>query len=138
MLPVMVADMGCARRPWRERPITVLIGRKLEYVRLGNAVVLSFSGGSQVLIESRAHLDGPGGPAEIEPGERPSDVLATLLGAVVRTARTYDTGELEIIFAGGSSLLVGADADFESWAVSGPDGFLMVCLAHGELAVWGD
>ncbi|MET0419919.1 MAG: DUF6188 family protein [Actinoplanes sp.] len=33
---------------------------------------------------------------------------------------------------------VSVDADLESWAVAGPDSFLIVCLAGGELAVWGD
>jgi hypothetical protein len=61
----------------------------------------------------------------------------TLLGDVVRAARTRDTGELQLVFAGGSELLVEADADVESWAVAGPDGFLIVCLAGGELAAWG-
>ncbi len=138
MLPVMVADRGAGGRPRRARPINLLVGRKLEYVRLGHAVELGFSGGPQVLIETVAQLIGPGGRADVEPGENPSDVLATLLGGVVRAARARDTGELEIIFTGGSELRVGADPDVESWAVAGPNGFLIVCLARGELAVWGE
>jgi len=137
MLPVMVAGIDAGRRPGRARPITVLAGRKLEYVRLGHAIVLSFSGGRQVLIETVAHLDGPGGRFDVEPGEHPSDALATLLGDVVRTARTLDNGELQLTFRSGSELLVEVDADVESWAVAGPDGFLIVCLARGEMAVWG-
>ena len=136
MLPVMVAGIA-GRRPRRARPITLLAGHKLEYVRLGHAIVLSFSSGRQVLIETTAHLDGPGGRVDVEPGENPSDILATLLGDVVRTAQTLDTGELRLTFRSGSELLVGVDPDFESWAVAGPDGFLIVCLARGELAVWG-
>ena len=138
MLPVMITEMDAGRRPARARSINPLVGRKLEFVRLGPALVLSFSGGRQVLIETLAHLHGPGGRIEVEPGGDSSDVLATLLGDVVRAARTTGTGELRITFAGGSELSVGADADVESWAVAGPDGFLIVCLARGELAVWGD
>ncbi len=138
MLPVMVADMDAGRRPRQERSIKVLVGQRLEYVRLGHAIVLSFSGGRQVLIETRTRLSGPGGEFEIEPGENPSDILATLLGDRVVAARTEDTGELRLTFHGGAELLVGVDADVESWAVTGPDGFLVVCLARGELAVWGD
>ena len=138
MLPVMVTDMDARRRPVRARSINLLVGERLEYVRLGHALVLSFSGGRQVLIETLAHLHGPGGRIDVEPGEHPSDVLATLLGDVVRAARTTGTGELRITFAGGSELSVGADPDVESWAVAGPDCFLIVCLARGELAVWGD
>ena len=137
MLPVMVAGIDAGRRPRRTRSIALLAGHKLEYVRLGHAVVLGFSGGRQVLIEAVARLDGPGGRAEVEPGENPSDILATLLGDVVETAGTLDTGELRLTFRSGSELLVGVDPDVESWAVAGPDGFLIVCLARGELAVWG-
>jgi hypothetical protein len=133
MLPVMGA--GRRRRP--APSINLLAGQRLESVRLGHAVVLSFSGGCQVLTESLTHLDGPGGRAEVEPGDDPSDALATLLGDVVAQARTRDTGELQITFVSGWQLCVAADADYESWAVTGPDGFLIVCLAGGELAVWG-
>jgi hypothetical protein len=138
MLPVMVADMDAGRRPRQGRSIDMLSGRKLEYVRLGHAIVLGLSGGCQVLIETVTQLHGPAGRAEVEPGENPSDILATLLGDVIRTACIRETGELVITFHSGSQLLVGVDPDFESWAVAGPDGFLIVCLARGELAVWGD
>src|ERR687893_255710 len=47
MLPVMVADMGAGRRPRQARPIDLLVGRKLEWVRLGHAIALGFSGGRQ-------------------------------------------------------------------------------------------
>jgi hypothetical protein len=134
----MVPVMGAGPRPSRARPINLLDGQKLEYVRLGHAIVLGFSGGRRVLIETVAHLDGPGGRTEVEPGENPSDILATLLGEVVRTVRTQDTGELTITFGSGAEVQVGIDADFESWAIAGPDGSLIVCLANGELAVWGD
>ena len=138
MLPVNVAEMGAARRPRLSRPIHLLAGKKLEYVRLGHAIALSFTGACQVFIESVAHLRGPGGRIDVEPGENPSDALATLLGDVVRAARTLDTGELEIVFASGTELRVGVDDDFESWAVTGPGRFLIICLARGELAVWGN
>lgn len=138
MLPVMVADMGAGRRPRQARRIDVLIGQKLEYVRLGPAIVLSFSGGSQVLIETAGHLRSAEGEVEVEPGDYPSDALATLLGDIVRTAGTHDTGDLRLTFDSGAELLVGADPDVESWAVAGPDRFLIVCLARGEVAVWGD
>ena len=138
MLPVMVADMGAERRSRQARSLNLLVGQKLEYVRLGYAIVLSFTGGSQVLIETVAHLDGRDGHYDVEPCDHPSDVLATLLGDVVRAARTRDTGELQISFGSGAELLVGVDADVESWAVAGRDRALVVCLAGGELAVWGD
>src|ERR1700759_3416607 len=138
MLPVMVADMGAGRRPRQARRIGLLAGQKLEYVRLGHAFVLSFSGGSQVLIETVAHLNGRHGRVDLEPGEHPSDAVATLLSDVVREACASDSGELRIAFKSGAELLVGADADVESWAITGPDSLAMGCLAHGEVAAWGD
>ncbi|WP_328472574.1 DUF6188 family protein [Actinoplanes sp. NBC_00393] len=115
----------------------LLAGRRLETVRLGHAIILGFTGGHELLIEADAHLDGPGGRIDVVPGDDPSDAVATLLGDVVRSAYTRDTGELEIIFDSGWRLLVDADADVESWAVAGPDGVLIVCVARGEVAVWG-
>ncbi|GIM88393.1 hypothetical protein Ato02nite_001860 [Paractinoplanes toevensis] len=129
----MVSVMA-ERRPLQ---LEALAGRKLEYVRLDSTVVLGLSGGGQVVIETPALLVGADGPFAVLPGVTSSEVLATLLGDTVRTARARDTGELEIGFAGGARLLVGADDDYESWAVIGPDGLLIVCLAGGELAVWG-
>jgi hypothetical protein len=138
MVTVMVADQGAGRRPRRGGTLDLLVGRKLEYLMLGHAIVLGFAGGRQVLIEAVTHLDGPGGRVDVVPGDNPSDVLATLLGEVVRTARTTEAGELRIAFGSGAEVLVDVDVDAESWAVTGPDGYLIVCLAHGELAFWGD
>src|ERR1700759_3374228 len=126
MLPVMVADMGAGRRPRQARRIGLLAGLKLEYVRLGHAFVLSFSGGSQVLIETVARLTGRHGTVDLEPGEHPSDAGATLLSDVFRTSAATDAGDLHISFASGAELVVCADPDVESWAVAGPDGFLIV------------
>ncbi|MEU4563570.1 DUF6188 family protein [Actinoplanes sp. NPDC023936] len=117
-------------------PLHLLTGQELEFIRLGHAIVLGFSGDRHVIIESAAHLAGPGGRAEVGPDD-PSDAIGTLLGDVVRQARAGESGELRIAFASGAELLVDADADAESWAVTGPDGFLIVCLARGELAMWG-
>jgi hypothetical protein len=101
------------------RPITLLIGQTLQDVRLDPATVLTFSGGSQVVIETAVE------------GE-------ALIGDVVAAVRVRETGELAITFTTGTELLVGVDSDAESWAVTGPDGLLTVCLAGGELAAWGD
>ncbi|WP_127507046.1 DUF6188 family protein [Actinoplanes solisilvae] len=101
------------------RPITLLIGQTLRNVRLEPATVLTFSGGSQVVIETAVE------------GE-------ALLGDVVHAASVSDAGELTLAFTSGTKLLVGVDAETESWAVTGPDGLLTVCLAGGELAAWGD
>ncbi|MEU8238858.1 DUF6188 family protein [Actinoplanes missouriensis] len=117
-------------------PLHLLTGHELEFIRLGHAIVLGFSGDRHVIIEAPAHLDGPDGRVDIEPDD-PSDAIGTLLGDVVREARAGESGQLRISFVSGAELLVDADAFAESWAVAGPDGFLIVCLARGELAMWG-
>ena len=132
----MTAGRGPGRRPSRERAITALIGQRLAYVRLDETIVLGFAGGRRIYVETLAHVDGPGGRVTVEPGEEHSDALAALLGDAVRAAHTRDTGELVVTFASGSELLVEVAADAESWAVTEPDGSLVICLARGELAVW--
>jgi hypothetical protein len=116
--------------------VGLLAGQRLDYVQLGPALVLGFSGGSRVVIETVARLDGPDGRAEVEPGYRPSDALGTVLGDVVRTAAVRDSGELTLVFEGGPELAVGPDEDAESWAVASEDGCLVVCLPGGEVAAW--
>jgi hypothetical protein len=133
MVPVMV-DSGTRRA----RQLDLLAGRKLEYVRLGPAVVLSFAGGGQVLLETPARLDRPGGGrVEIDPAAENADAVAGLLGDVVCSAWARRTGELHLAFESGAVLSVAPDPDVESWAFTGPGGLLIVCLAQGEVAVWG-
>jgi hypothetical protein len=118
-------------------PLNLLVGCELEFVQLDHAVILGFSGGRKVVIEAMAHLDGPNGPAVVDPAGDPSDALSTLLGDTVDVARTGDSGELWLSFTSGALLRVDTCPDVEAWAVTGPDGFLIVCMARGELAVWG-
>ncbi|XVU28693.1 DUF6188 family protein [Actinoplanes sp. CA-054009] len=117
-------------------PLSPLVGQHLEYVRLGDALILSFSRGSQILIETAAHLTTPETQARLLPGDDSSDALASLLGDVVSTAQTADDGELSITFAAGYELRVTADPEVESWAFTNPDGPLIVCLPRGEIAIW--
>ena len=121
----------------REPPDLRLTGRTLEEVRSGYAVVLQFSDGYEVTVESTVRLDGAGGGVEVEPDELPSPALDRLVGDTVRAAGVRDTGELTIAFGSGRELVVSVDADYESWNVTGPDGLLVVCLPGGGLAVWG-
>jgi hypothetical protein len=60
-----------------------------------------------------------------------------LEGDRVGSAEAHDDGTLVIVFASGAELRVGPSPDYESWTVTGPGGMRVVCLAGGELAVWG-
>ncbi|MEU8664499.1 DUF6188 family protein, partial [Actinoplanes philippinensis] len=88
----MVAENGAGRRPRRGRSLDLLVGRRLEYVWLGHAVVLGFAGGCQVLIEAVAHLDGPGGVADVEPGDDPSDVAFSRKSPICSSSRSKSGG----------------------------------------------
>jgi Family of unknown function (DUF6188) len=133
---LMMLVMGAGQRPQEARRIDLLAGQKLQFVRLDDVVVLGFPGGRQVLIETVARLVTPNGRTDPEPAD--DDALATLLGDVVRTAEVCTTGELRICFESGTALLVTAHPEIESWAVTGPDGLLLVCLPGGEVAAWGE
>ena len=111
--------------------LDVLAGQTVEYVRLGHATVLGLPGGCQVIIETSACLNA----RVVDPGDQ---AYATLLGNVIQAGWTDQGGRLRILFDGGLELLVGADAEFESWAITGRGGQLIVCLARGEVAFWGD
>jgi hypothetical protein len=103
-------------------------------VQSGYAVVLRFSDGYAATIENTVRLEGSidGGP-----GWSASPPLDELVGDTVRTADVRGTGELAITFDSGRELVVGVDAEYEAWNVTGPDGLLVVCLPGGGLAVWG-
>ncbi|GAA0462542.1 hypothetical protein Ade02nite_29090 [Paractinoplanes deccanensis] len=119
-------------------PLIPLAGQHLDYVRLGDALVLSFSRGSQILIETAAHLTTPAGRTSVTPAAHDEDALAPFLGDAVQTAHTDKSGALTVTFAAGSALEVRPDPDVESWAFTNPDGPLIVCLPGGELAVWAN
>ncbi|MGE2715193.1 DUF6188 family protein [Mycolicibacterium litorale] len=70
--------------------------------------------------------------------ERAFDLMRPLIGTRVETAVADSAGALCIRFSGGADLSVDADAAYEAWSVSGPDGALVVCTPGGKLAVWSE
>ncbi|WP_157411557.1 MULTISPECIES: DUF6188 family protein [Actinoplanes] len=116
------------------RILGLLVGQRLEHARLGQSVILGFSGDRQVVIETTAYLHR--GDETLPVGR--GDELTAVLGLLVSEAVVAPGGELRITFGGGSVLVAGADEEYESWAVMGPPGFLIVCQPGGDLAGWGD
>ncbi|WP_374198878.1 DUF6188 family protein [Mycobacterium sp. MYCO198283] len=57
-----------------------------------------------------------------------------MIGEPIRSASVKESGELVIVFGSGVCMEVEIDPHHESCNVSGPRGFLVVCLAGGELA----
>ncbi|MCG5433831.1 DUF6188 family protein [Mycobacterium sp. MYCO198283] len=67
--------------------------------------------------------------------ERFSPLLA-LIGDSIRRAQVADGGMLKVHFSSGARIDVRPDPPYEAWVVAGPDGYLVVCLPSGKLAVW--
>lgn len=86
-----------------------------------------------VVLPSRP--DGPvripmhGSAAEMAPA-------LELLQQVPTSLDAHKDGRLLLHFAGGGRLSVEADADYEPWTLTGPDGLRLVSLPGGDLAVW--
>lgn len=59
-----------------------------------------------------------------------------LLRKRVSLVRALKTGALEIEFEDGESVAVAADADFEAWGISTPQGPLMVSAPGGDLTIF--
>lgn len=59
-----------------------------------------------------------------------------LFGAVVRSAKAFDGGKLEIVFNDDQRLDVESDPDYEAWEIVAPGGMRAICAPGGEVAVW--
>lgn len=68
-------------------------------------------------------------------GEIPVEVRPRLTG-VLREVSATGNGTLQLEFESGSSIWMFADSNYEAWSVVGAEGFRMVCMPGGELAVW--
>lgn len=63
-------------------------------------------------------------------------LLGRLVGHTIVDARVSEAGALTIGFDDSTRLTVEPDLAYEAWNVSGPVGFLTVCMPGGELAIW--
>ena len=75
------------------------------------------------------HIPMHGSAAEMAPALELLQQVPTLLDA-------HKDGRMLLHFAGGARLAVEADADYEPWTLTGPDGLRLVSLPGGDLAVW--
>ncbi len=118
--------------------------RGLDVTRITVDFRLTLSLGSEweLEIESPADLlQGPG-RTEINPGFRlvpgSQDVAPALLlfGAKVLSAVAFKTGALRLVFDNRMHLVCRSDPSFESWQITGPQGWRIISMPGGELAVW--
>ncbi|MEV0358024.1 DUF6188 family protein [Nocardia sp. NPDC050697] len=120
----------------RELPIT---GRQITAAVHDHLVALSTADGFELQIEGdfdleAAHSDRRAVSLTDDGGPR-TDLASALRGTI--TAATVDpAGVLTVDFDSATRLVVPPDADYEAWTLAGPDGYRVVCLPGGELAVW--
>jgi hypothetical protein len=119
-----------------------LSGRKVERLYVDAAFGIIFIEGREAFefrIEGPFRIRHAG--TEVAYSAQNEDVarLAGALGLLHKTARNavaLKDGTLEIIFSDDSMLVTPPLQDYEAWTMSGPDGFKIVSLPGGGLAVW--
>jgi hypothetical protein len=122
----VIADLGL-----RGRTITSMYVEYALYLRLSDRY--------NVTVESPFHLHLPDRSVELSPEADPDKVralLGRLVGHTIVDARVSEAGTLTIGFDDSTRLTVEPDPAYEAWNVSGPAGFLTVCMPGGELAIW--
>src|SRR5258706_5077698 len=60
----------------------------------------------------------------------------TLINKKVVTAKVYKSGLLEIEFDDTRRLVLEPDERYESWHITTSKGSKIICMPHGELAIW--
>jgi hypothetical protein len=73
-------------------------------------------------------------------GDKPSDAgqaSSIFFGKTVQEATGKKDGRLDISFTDGTRLLVRVHQKYEAWELSADDGFMVVSLPGGKLAIWG-
>lgn len=110
--------------------------RPLELVQLSPVLVLRAGAEFEVHIEGVVGFETADGAAcRYRVAEMPDGMESRFTGMLVEVRATED-GTLWLEYESGSSIRVFSDADFEAWSVVGADGFRVVCMPGGQLAVW--
>ena len=121
--------------------VAPIAGQLVTQLRFDYAVTLLFEGGLDVRIEHPFVVRWTDGSELTMDPESDHESLAPVLRLRRATAvggRAFDDGRLELAFAGGSRLSVGAGKQYEAWQFSGPQGALVVSVPGGALATWID
>jgi hypothetical protein len=110
--------------------------RPVELAQLAPVLVLRAGNEFEVQIESVVGIGTCGQIIDrYSVGEIPAEIGPQLTG-ILCEAHATENGTLQLEFESGSSIRVFADPDYEAWSVVGADGFRVVCMPGGELAVW--
>jgi hypothetical protein len=117
-----------------------LAGQAVSRVAFDYAVTLWTDGGGELRVETPFTITGGGGAAvRVVPAAAAGSaaLLVGLLKINVETASVADDGTLRLRLAGGGTIEVGPDEQFEAWTFAGPKGEKAVCMPGGGLTTWG-
>ena len=86
-------------------------------------------------------LQGPGRTESnpgfhLDPDTQDVAPALTLFGAKILSSVAFKSGALRLVFDNGMHLICRSDPSFEAWQIKGPNGWFMVSMPGGELAVW--
>lgn len=102
-------------------------------------LVIRTSGGYEIQAESRVTIQPMMGPAwqgdigDTDINQLPIDY--SLTGTVVYSFVDND-GNMKTELNSGCVIEFHPDEDYESWSITGPDRYRVVCMPGGELTVW--
>lgn len=116
-----------------------LAGRVVESALIEYTVRLQLSGGYFIVIASPLRLESAVESIVLSPEDDPEESLQPLRllpVQVIDDAVVDSAGALHIHLGDSTRIIVEPDGLYEAWNVSGPAGFLVVCLPSGTLAHW--
>lgn len=119
-----------------ELPIT---GQRVSVVASEYMVEVSTGGGFELQIEGDMEIESGRGDrwsvVLADGGGSQSDLEPVLRGAIT-SAVVNSSGTLTIDLDSGNRLVVPPDEEYEAWTLVGPNGYRVVCMPNGELAIW--
>ncbi|MGA5465154.1 DUF6188 family protein [Mycobacterium sp. NPDC050041] len=116
-----------------------LRGRTVTSTHVEYTLQVRLSDTYNVTVESPFCLHLSDACVELSPEADQAKVTALvghLVGHRIDDAHVSETGVLTIRLDDSTRLTVEPDPAYEAWNVSGPAGFLIVCMPGGALAVW--
>lgn len=119
-----------------ELPIT---GQRVSVAASEYMVEVSTGGGFELQIEGDMEIESGRGDrwsvVLADGGGSQSDLEPVLRGAIT-SAVVNSSGTLTIDLDSGNRLVVPPDEEYEAWTLVGPNGYRVVCMPNGELAIW--
>ncbi len=114
-------------------------GHALVRVCFDYALTLLVDPNTQLRLQANVELsDIDGTSVAFQPGgaDVPAHRLVGLLHKEITKAWSSDGGVLTLQFACGAKLAATPDPDYEAWEILASDGFRVICMPGGELAIW--